>query len=97
MSTDPGFPLDDATLVMLRSSCEINPDNGQTNLLAFLHMGSRVEHATDISDEVDAAAPVYFVEYEEGAEPFTVHAVIVALIDEVFRLRAEVLQTERGA
>ena len=82
------FPLDDATLVMLRSACQINPDSGHTELQSFLDMGSRVKEKTDIS-EFDAGAPVYFVEYEEGFEPWSEHAVITALIDEVFRLREE--------
>ena len=87
------FPLDDATLVMLRSACQINPDNEQTNLHAFLDMGAREKSRTLIADgeendEGFAGAPVYEVEYEEGYEPFSEHEVIVALVDEVFRLRS---------
>lgn len=86
------LPLDDATLIMLRSACEINPDNGQTNLHAFLDMGSREKSQTLIAEgdedtEGFAGAPVYEIEYEEGYEPFSEHEVIIALVDEVFRLR----------
>lgn len=83
------FPLDTATLVMLRSACEINPDSGHTELMSFLDMGSVVKETTDISDEFDAGAPVYFVEYEDGREPWSEHAVISALVTEILRLRGE--------
>lgn len=86
------IPLDDATLVILRSACEINPDNEQTNLHAFLDMGAREKSRSLIAEGDEdaqgfAGAPVYEVEFEEGYEPFSEHDVIVALIDEVFRLR----------
>lgn len=89
------FPLDDATLVMLRSACEINPDTGRTHLHDFLDMGSRVKSREDITAETfgeieadDQETPrVYFVEHEEGYEPFSEHDAIRALVDEVLRLR----------
>lgn len=84
---DPVFPLDDATLVMLRAACQINPDSGHTELLSFLDMGARVKSVTDITDECDAGAPVYLVEHEEGFEPWSPEGVIPALVDEIFRLR----------
>lgn len=91
MARDIGFPLDDATLVMLASACEINPDTGRTHLLDFLAMGERVKSVTDITHEIGdgEGAPVYFVEHEEGYAPFSPHDVIAALVAEVQRLRTE--------
>lgn len=91
--SDTRLPLDDATLIMLRSACEINPDNEQTNLHAFLDMGTREKSRTlirEADEDYDGGfdgAPIYEVEYEEGYEPFSEHEVIIALVDEVFRLR----------
>jgi hypothetical protein len=84
-----GFPLDDATLMMLRAACEINPDTGRTHLHDFLSMGERVKSMTDETPEDwdDHAPRVYFVEHEEGYEPFSEHQAIRALVDEVLRLR----------
>lgn len=82
------FPLDDATLVMLASACEINPDTGRTHLLDFLDFGSQVKTSTDISEEFGDDGPaVYLVEYEDGACPFSPHDAIKALVAEVQRLR----------
>ena len=56
--------------------------------MRFLEMGARVKSMTDISDEFeDVGAPVFFVEHEEGYEPFSPHDVIRALVAEVLRLR----------
>ncbi len=83
------FPLDTTTLLLLRASCEINEDTGQTHLNDFLHMGSQEKSREDISDEFEGeGAPVYFVEYEDGAAPFSPHDAIKALVDEVLRLRS---------
>lgn len=82
------FPVDDTTLALLEAACTINPDNGRTNLGAFLDMGSRMKSRTDVTDEVEgASATVYFTEYEEGYEPHSPISVILALIAEVQRVR----------
>jgi hypothetical protein len=80
------FPLDDVTLTLLRSSCQINPDSGHTELLTFLSMGERVKSRTPIGDA--EGTPIYEVEFEDGFEPWSVHSVIKALVDEVLRLRS---------
>ncbi len=90
--TAQDFPLDSATLVMLRAACQINPDTGQTHLHDFLDMGSRVKSQTLIEDgdgETMATAPVYEVEFEEGFAPFSEHHAIRALVGEILRLRGE--------
>lgn len=83
------FPVDDTTLLLLDAACQINPDNGQTNLMAFLDMGSRETSRTleNEEDVEDGDIPVYFVEHEVGYEPYSPHDVIRALIAEVLRLR----------
>lgn len=82
-----GFPTDPATLVLLAAACRINPDNGQTNLLTFLDMGSRVKTQTLIDGDPDEPGAVYVVEYEPGFEPWSPQSVILALIAEIERLR----------
>ena len=83
------FPLDDATLIMLAASCDINEDTGRTHLGDFLAMGERVKTSTleNPDDVEDGGIPVYFVEHEEGYAPFSPHDAIKALVGEVLRLR----------
>ena len=86
MTADPtGFPVDDATLIMLAAACEINPDTGRTHLSDFLDMGTR-ETSRELVDDIDDI-PVYEVKYEPGYEPFSPHHVIQCLVAEIQRLR----------
>lgn len=90
------FPLDTATLIMLRAACEMNEDTGQTHLHDFLMMGAREasrSYLTSGGFGDDSTIPVYEVEYEEGYEPFSEHGAIVALVGEVLRLRG--VETDR--
>jgi hypothetical protein len=85
-----GFPVDDATLVMLAAACEVNPDTGRSHLLDFLHMGTQEKSREDVSHEVGGEigeGVAFFIEYEEGAAPFSPHDVIRALVTEIQRLR----------
>lgn len=87
-----GFPTDAATLHMLAAACRINPDTGRTHLLDFLSMGERVGSSTLIGAGEGTwmgDAPVYGVEFEEGYEPFGPNDVILALVEEILRLREE--------
>jgi hypothetical protein len=87
-ATDHSFPVDDATLHLLIAACQVNPDTGRTHLLDFLAMGERVKSVTDLSDEFEeGGAPIYFVEHEPGYEPFGPHDALVALAEEILRLR----------
>ncbi len=96
------FPVDDVTLVMLASACEINEETGRTHLQDFLDMGARVKSLEDITAEVfgeyeadDADTPrVFLAEHESGYEPFSPHAVISALVVEIQRLRAFIEESE---
>ena len=92
LNPEQRFPLDSATLIMLRAACQMNEETGQTHLHDFLDMGSREKSSTLISDgdgESVETAPAYEVEYEEGYEPWSEHAAIIALVGEVLRLRGE--------
>lgn len=86
------FPTDETTLTLLVAACEINPDTGQSHLLDFLDMGTRERSRTIVSDGVDEDEDgmIVHVEYEPGFEPYSPQQVIVALVDEVRRLREEV-------
>lgn len=90
MSAAADFPLDDATLILLAAACEINPDSGHTELHSLLGMGAVVKSSEDITHEIGdgEGAPVYYVEYEEGREPFSETQVIRCLVAEIQRLRA---------
>jgi hypothetical protein len=83
------FPLDSATLLLLRAACEINPDTGRTHLHDFLSMGERVKSATLLDAEGPFGHPIYEVEFEDGYAPFSEHSVISTLATEVLRLRGE--------
>lgn len=90
MSEAVEFPLDDATLIMLAASCEINEETGRTHLHDFLDMGARVKSSTDITERVfgeEGGLPVYEVEFEDGFAPWSPHDAIRALVTEVLRLR----------
>jgi hypothetical protein len=87
------FPTDDATLVMLIAACEINPDTGRTHLFDFLDMGSVIKSVEDITEETfgeddEEGARVYFVEHEDGREPFSPHDVIRTLAQTILNMRA---------
>ena len=90
------FPLDDATLVMLASACEINPDTGRTHLMDFLDMGSRIAARELVSGQDDDGSPVFEVTYEDGFAPFTAHDAIRALVKEIQRLRLADESGEQG-
>lgn len=88
----PSFPTDEMTLRFLIEACELNPDTGQTHLQDFLHMGTRVKSEMLIEDGEGLTpfdAPVYMVEFEEGAAPWSEQSVIQALAGEILRLRGE--------
>lgn len=78
------FPVDDTTLELLLAACRINPDSGHTELMTFLDFGTVEKSRTLVED---GPTPIYEVEYEEGREPFSPHGVIVALVQEIQRLR----------
>jgi hypothetical protein len=94
-----GFPVDEATLVMLAEACRINPDLGRTTLHDFLDMGKRVKTVSEggieygsIDEALEAyegdGPPILDVEHEPGFEPYSPNDVILALIAEIERLRA---------
>jgi hypothetical protein len=85
------FPTDDVTLLLLDAACQMNPDSGHTELTSFLEMGSRVKSEALLDDGL---VPSYFVEHEEGYEPWSPHEVIRALVAEVQRLRTHPEPTE---
>lgn len=86
------FPTDDATLVMLRAACDINPDSGRSHLNDFLDMGSQIKSETDqgIIDSFAGPMPLVEVEYEEGKAPHSPQGVIMTLVDELMDLRSAV-------
>lgn len=91
------FPTDDTTLTMLIAACEINPDTGRTHLVDFLEMGARVKSCERTEGGAGTwfgDAPVYEVEYEEGAEPFSPHEVIRTLAQELMVARASLSDLE---
>ncbi len=69
-----GFPVDDVTLIMLASACEVNEKTGRSHLQDFLNMGARVKSEEDITSEAfgeddadDGHTPrVIFAEHEPG-------------------------------
>ena len=75
------FPTDPATLQLLRAACQINDDTGRTHLLEFLAFGEEVVAREWIEEDVCV------IEHAPGTEPFSPHAVIVDLVDEIERLR----------
>jgi hypothetical protein len=82
-----GFPVDDATLVMLAASCRAaNFDDGRSHLHDFLAMGEAEPIRKTLIDDADGV-PIYEVEHASGEEPFSVADVIEALIAEIQRLR----------
>jgi hypothetical protein len=83
------FPTDETTLTLLMAACRINPDSGQTELHSFLDMGTRIKSTEDISYRFEGeGAPVFMVEYEPGYAPWSETQVIIALSEEILRLRA---------
>jgi hypothetical protein len=87
------FPVDDVTLELLAASCRMNPDTGQTHLMDFLAMGERIKSEALIDQDGPGGHPIYMVEHEPGYEPFTPHEVIEALVEEIQRLRDELIVT----
>lgn len=73
------FPTDRTTLALLRFACMVNPDTGRSHLHDFLSMGSVERSRERIADDV------VFVDYSRP--PWSEHEVILALVDEVERLR----------
>ena len=99
MSDWQRFPTDDVTLGMLVEACSINEATGRTHLDDFLMMGTKVASVEeggvkyDTEDEAlaDSLAetPVLYVEYEPGREPHSPQTVIISLVEEILRLRAD--------
>ena len=85
------FPVDRATLTLLRAACEINEDTGRTHLQDFLQFGAvETDRVLLNEDEVEEdGIPIYEVYHEPGTEPWSEHGVIVSLVDEILRLRGE--------
>lgn len=86
------FPTDEMTLRGLIQASELNPNTGRTHLQDFLHMGTKVKSETLVEDGEGlslADAPVYLVEFEDGAAPWSEQQVIQALATEILRLRGE--------
>lgn len=90
------FPTDETTLTLLIAACEINPDTGRTHLMDFLEMGARVKSETLVDGEEGESGAVYFVEHEEGYEPFSPHHVIKTLACELLAVRSS-LASSRDA
>lgn len=80
------FPTDEMTLRLLIEACDINADTGRSHLQDFLQMGTRVKSRTQLDY---GYPPVYEVEYEKGAGPWSEQLVIQALATEILRLRGE--------
>ena len=76
------FSTDDASLAILRQACTCGED-GRSHLFDLLHFGT-VEASRE-----QLASNVVEVFYEPGREPWSVQQVIIALCDEIERLRED--------